>query len=133
MTRTNPPIPTYPMLYRQVFFLPLFLVAFSKISLADVVAFDEGYRLRLLRDGRDVCSIRRLGRDWVRVSCGTAAARAERYTEVPVFRSGDHTVCLEGAWGHEEVATKQETDMHDAALEAERRTNIEALGVEGCP
>ena len=33
MTRTNPPIPTYPMLYRQLFFLPLFLVEFSTVSL----------------------------------------------------------------------------------------------------
>jgi hypothetical protein len=33
MTRTNPPIPTYPLLYRQLFFLPLFLVQLSTISL----------------------------------------------------------------------------------------------------
>jgi hypothetical protein len=33
ITRTNPPIPTHPMLYRQLFFLPLFLVEFSIISL----------------------------------------------------------------------------------------------------
>jgi DDE domain len=33
MTRTNPPIPTHPMLYRQLFFLPLFLVQFSTVSL----------------------------------------------------------------------------------------------------
>jgi hypothetical protein len=33
MTRTNPPIPTRPMLYRQLFFLPLFLVELSTISL----------------------------------------------------------------------------------------------------
>jgi hypothetical protein len=33
MTRTNPPIPTHPMLYRQLFFLPLFLVEFSTLSL----------------------------------------------------------------------------------------------------
>jgi hypothetical protein len=33
MTRTNPPIPTYPMLYREVFFLALFLVEFSTLSL----------------------------------------------------------------------------------------------------
>jgi hypothetical protein len=33
ITRTNPPIPTYPMLYRQLFFLPLFLVEFSTVSL----------------------------------------------------------------------------------------------------
>jgi hypothetical protein len=33
MARTNPPIPTYPMLYRQLFFLPLFLVQLSTISL----------------------------------------------------------------------------------------------------
>ena len=33
MARTNPPIPPYPMLYRQLFFLPLFLVEFSTISL----------------------------------------------------------------------------------------------------
>jgi hypothetical protein len=33
MTRTNPPIPTYPMLYRLLFFLPLFLVELSTISL----------------------------------------------------------------------------------------------------
>jgi hypothetical protein len=33
MTRTNPPIPTYPMLYRQPFFLPLFLVEFATVSL----------------------------------------------------------------------------------------------------
>jgi len=29
MARTNPPIPSHPMLYRQLFFLPLFLVEFS--------------------------------------------------------------------------------------------------------
>jgi hypothetical protein len=33
MTRTNPPIPADPMLYRQLFFLPLFLVELSTISL----------------------------------------------------------------------------------------------------
>ena len=33
MTRTNPPIPTYPMLYRQLIFLPFFLVQFSTVSL----------------------------------------------------------------------------------------------------
>jgi hypothetical protein len=33
MTRTNPPLPVYPMLYRQLFFLPLFLVEFSTVSL----------------------------------------------------------------------------------------------------
>jgi hypothetical protein len=33
MTRTYPPIPSHPMLYRQLFFLPLFLVEFSTISL----------------------------------------------------------------------------------------------------
>jgi len=33
MARTNPPIPNYPMLYRQLFFLPLFLVELSTISL----------------------------------------------------------------------------------------------------
>jgi hypothetical protein len=33
MARTNPPISTHPMLYRQLFFLPLFLVELSTISL----------------------------------------------------------------------------------------------------
>jgi hypothetical protein len=33
MARTNPPIPTYPMLYRQMFFLPLFLVELSTLCL----------------------------------------------------------------------------------------------------
>ena len=33
MMWTNPPIPTHPMLYRQLFFLPLFLVELSTISL----------------------------------------------------------------------------------------------------
>jgi hypothetical protein len=33
MARTNPPIPSHPMLYRQLFFLPLFLVQLSTISL----------------------------------------------------------------------------------------------------
>jgi hypothetical protein len=33
MARTNPPLPTYPMLYRQLFFLPLFLAELSTISL----------------------------------------------------------------------------------------------------
>jgi hypothetical protein len=33
MARTNPPIPPHPMLYRQLFFLPLFLVELSTISL----------------------------------------------------------------------------------------------------
>jgi hypothetical protein len=33
MMRTNPRLPTYPMLYRQMFFLPLFLVGFSTVSL----------------------------------------------------------------------------------------------------
>jgi hypothetical protein len=33
MTRTNPPIPAHPMLYRLLFFLPLFLVEFATVSL----------------------------------------------------------------------------------------------------
>ena len=33
MARTNPPIPAHPMLYRQLFFLPLFLVELSTILL----------------------------------------------------------------------------------------------------
>lgn len=33
MARTNPPLPNHPMLYRQLFFLPLFLVELSTISL----------------------------------------------------------------------------------------------------
>jgi hypothetical protein len=33
MARTNPPIPIYPMLYRQLFFLPLFLAEISTVSL----------------------------------------------------------------------------------------------------
>jgi hypothetical protein len=33
MARTNPPIPAHPTLYRQLFFMPLFLVEFSTISL----------------------------------------------------------------------------------------------------
>ena len=33
MTRTNPELPTHPMLYRQSFFLPLFLAEFSTVSL----------------------------------------------------------------------------------------------------
>jgi hypothetical protein len=33
MARTNPPIPPRPMLYRQLFFLPLFLVELSTISM----------------------------------------------------------------------------------------------------
>jgi hypothetical protein len=33
MARTNPPIPTHPILYRQLFFLPLFLVELLTISL----------------------------------------------------------------------------------------------------
>jgi hypothetical protein len=33
MARTNPPIPMHPMLYRQLFFLPLFLVELSTVSL----------------------------------------------------------------------------------------------------
>lgn len=33
MARTNPPLPDQPMLYRQLFFLPLFLAEFSTVSL----------------------------------------------------------------------------------------------------
>jgi len=33
MARTNPPIPPHPMLYRQLFFLPLFLVELSTVAL----------------------------------------------------------------------------------------------------
>jgi len=33
MTRTNPPIPTHPMLYRLLYFLPLFLSELSTVSL----------------------------------------------------------------------------------------------------
>ena len=33
MTRTNPPIPNHPILYRQLYFLPLFLVELSTIAL----------------------------------------------------------------------------------------------------
>lgn len=38
MARTNPPIPTHPMLYRQLFFLPLFLVEFSTVSLLTLLS-----------------------------------------------------------------------------------------------
>ena len=48
MARTNPPIPTHPMLYRQLFFLPLFLVRVLDGIAADVAAFDAGDRVRLL-------------------------------------------------------------------------------------
>jgi hypothetical protein len=33
MTRTNPTIPAHPLLYRQLYFLPLFLAEFSTVSL----------------------------------------------------------------------------------------------------
>lgn len=33
MTRTNPPLPDHPMLFRQLFFLPLFLAEFSTVLL----------------------------------------------------------------------------------------------------
>jgi hypothetical protein len=33
MTRTNPPLPHHPMLYRQLFFLPLFLAELSTLTL----------------------------------------------------------------------------------------------------
>ena len=32
MARTNPPIPTHPMLYRQLFFLPLFWSSFDGVA-----------------------------------------------------------------------------------------------------
>lgn len=38
MTRTNPPIPDHPTLYRLLFFLPLFLVEFSTISLLTLLS-----------------------------------------------------------------------------------------------
>jgi len=94
MTRTNPPIPTHPMVYRQVLFLPFFLVQFSTVSL-DVATFDAGDRVRRLRGGGDVCGIRRLGCVRVRLSRGTDAARAERHFEDPVLHSGDYADCLE--------------------------------------
>jgi len=37
MARTSPPIPAHPMLYRQLFFLPLFLVELSTLSLLTVL------------------------------------------------------------------------------------------------
>ena len=96
MARTNPPIPTHPMLYRQLFFLPLFLVEFSTISLLTLLPSMRVTAYACLRGGGDVCGIRRLGCVRVRLSRGTAAARAERHFEDPVLRSGDHAVCLEG-------------------------------------
>ena len=94
MTRTNPPIPTHPMLYRQLFFLPLFLVEFSTVSLLTLLPSIRVNRVRLLRGGGDVCRIRRLGCVRVRFSRRTAAARAERHFEDPLLRSGVHAVCL---------------------------------------
>jgi hypothetical protein len=38
MARTNPQLPTRPMLYRQLFFLPLFLVELSTISLLTLLS-----------------------------------------------------------------------------------------------
>ena len=99
MTRTNPPIPTHPMLYRQLFFLPLFLVEFSTVSLLTLLPSMRVTAYACLRGGGDVCGIRRLGCVRVRLSRGTAAARAERHFEDPVLRSGDHAVCLEGGRG----------------------------------
>ena len=68
MARTNPPIPTHPMLYRQLFFLPLFLVEFINDIAADVAAFDAGHRIRLLRCRRNVRGVCDLGRVRLRFS-----------------------------------------------------------------
>ena len=38
MTRSNPPIPGHPMLYRQVLFVPLFLWEFSTVSLLTLLS-----------------------------------------------------------------------------------------------
>jgi hypothetical protein len=98
MARTNPPIPTHPMLYPA--YLPAVVPGpvLNGVS-ADVATFDAGDRVRRLRGGGDVCGIRRLGRVRVRLSRETAAARAERHFKDPVLRSGDHAVCLEGRRG----------------------------------
>jgi hypothetical protein len=66
---------------------------------ADVAAFDAGDRIRLLGGGTDVCGIRRLGCVGVRLSRGTAAARAKRHFEDSVLHSGDHAVWLEDGRG----------------------------------
>src|SRR6185437_3463341 len=63
---------------------------------ADVAAFNAGSCIRRLCGGGDVGGIRCLGFARVRLSLGTAPARAERHFEDPVLRSGDHAVCLEG-------------------------------------
>ncbi len=41
MARTNPPIPIHPVLYRQLFFLPLFLVELSTIALLTLLASER--------------------------------------------------------------------------------------------
>jgi hypothetical protein len=66
---------------------------------ADVAAFDAGDRVCRLRGGGDVSRIRRVGCVRVRLSRGTATARAEHHLEDPVLRSGDHAVCLEEGQG----------------------------------
>ena len=62
---------------------------------ADVAAFDAGDLIRRLCGGRHVCGIRRLGCVRVRLSLGTAAARAERHLKNAVFHTCDHAVRLE--------------------------------------
>ena len=96
MARTNPPIPTHPMLYRQLFFLPLFLVELSTISLLTLLPSMRVTAYACLRGRRNVRGVRDLGRVRLRFSLATAAAGAERHFENPVLRRGDHAVCLEG-------------------------------------
>ena len=66
---------------------------------ADVAAVYASDCVCLLRSGRDVCSIRRVGCVRVCVSRGTAAACAECDFKDFVLCSGDHAVCLEGGRG----------------------------------
>ena len=99
MTRTNPPLPIHPMLYRQLFFSAAVPGRALDGNVAGVAAFGAGDRVRRLRSGGDVCGIRRLGGLQVRLSRATAAAGAERRLQDPILCSGDHAFCPDAGRG----------------------------------
>ena len=98
MTRTNPPIPTRPMLYRQLFFLPLFLVEVSTLSLLTLLPSMRvtAYALYAVAG---LCLVFAIWAAFGFAFPSEPLPLAECHFEDPVLRGGDHAVCMKAGRG----------------------------------
>ena len=94
MPMTYPAIPPAPTLYRELFFLPLFIVELSTISLLALLPSMRITGKVPVRTCGHACGVCGLGSLRFQLSRGTAALDAQRHLEAAMLRHSDPTVRL---------------------------------------